>query len=101
SSYAADARYGRGLAYVGTTPQRAQESLDVLRAELERVNTPEGRVDESEFARAVVGMKSRLVMSGESTSARASALVRDWRKLGRARTLAEMARAVDAVTLDD
>lgn len=99
ASYGADAKYGRGLAYVGTTPQRAQESLDVLMAELNRINTPAGKVTQAEFDRAVVGMKSRLVMSGESTSARAGALARDWRKIGRARTLAEMAQQVDAVTL--
>lgn len=100
ASYGADAKYGRGVAYVGTTPQRAQESHDVLMAELNRINTPAGRVTKAEFDRAVVGMKSRLVMSGESSSARAGALARDWRKIGRARTLTEMARQVDAVTLD-
>ncbi len=100
ASYAADAHYGRGLAYVGTTPQRAQESLEVLAAELHRINTPAGRVTPQEFQRAVVGMKSRLVLSGESSSARAAALVRDWRKLGRARSLSELADQVDAVTLD-
>lgn len=100
ASYGADAKYGRGVAYVGTTPQRAQESLDVLMAELNRINTPAGKVTKAEFDRAIVGMKSRLVMSGESSSARAGAIARDWRKIGRARTLTEMAAQVDAVTLD-
>ena len=56
---------------------------------------------ESEFRRAVVGMKSRLVMSGESTSGRASALAEDWHKLGRARSLEELTGAIDAISLAD
>lgn len=92
--------YGRVLAYVGTTPERAQESLDVLHAELERINTPAGRITADEFRRAVVGMKSRLVFSGESTSARAGSLAADYHRLGRARSLDELAGEIDRVTLD-
>ncbi len=100
ASYGADKDYGRSVAYSGTTPERAQETLDVLLGELERINTSAGTVTQSEFDRAIVGMKSRLVMSGESTSARASALAADVRKIGRARTLEELASNVDAVTLE-
>lgn len=100
ASYAADAQFGRTVAYVGTTPDKAQQSLDVLLAELRRIRTPAGRVTPEEFQRAVIGMKSRLVMSGESSGARAGALARDWWKLGRTRSLEELARTVDAVTLD-
>jgi predicted Zn-dependent peptidase len=96
----AGGHYGRVLAYVGTTPERAQESLDVLHAELERINTPAGRVTPDEFRRAVVGMKSRLVFSGESTSARAGSLAADYHRLGRARNLDELAAEIDGVTLD-
>lgn len=98
ASYGTDARYGRTVAYVGTTPERAQESIDVLMRELRRINTPEGRVTDDEFRRAIAGMKSRLVFSGESTGARAGALARDWHKLGGARSLEELAAAVDALT---
>lgn len=100
SSYGTDARYGRTVAYVGTTPERAQESLEVLLGELRRINTPAGRITADEFKRAVAGMKSRLVFSGESTGARASALAHDMYKLGRARSLDELAGAVDGLTLD-
>jgi predicted Zn-dependent peptidase len=100
ASYLADAQYGRTTAYVGTTPDKAQQSLDVLMEELRRIRTPAGRVTAAEFQRAVIGMKSRLVMSGESTGARSSALARDWWKLGRARSLDDLARTIDAVTLD-
>ncbi len=100
AAYAADARFGRTVAYSGTTPDRAQETLDVLHGELERIMTPGGKVTREEFDRAVVGLKSKLIMSGESSSARAGALARDIHKLGHPRSLSDLAAAVDAVTLD-
>ncbi len=100
ASYSADRDDGRVGAYVGTTPERAQESLDVLTSELHRISTQEGQITEDEFERAIIGMKSRIVFSGESTSARAGALVGDWVRLGRARTLDELTAAIDAITLE-
>jgi len=100
ASYRAEKDFGVRSAYVGTTPERAQESLDVLAGELARLGTPAGRVEKDEFDRAVVGLKSRVVFAGESTGARAGALISDERKLGRARTLDELAAEIDAVTLD-
>ncbi|MCB9845707.1 MAG: insulinase family protein [Phycisphaeraceae bacterium] len=99
ASYGPSRDFGTVSAYVGTSPERAQESLDVLLAELERINGA-SPVTPDEFERAIVGMKSRLVFSGESTGARAAALVSDLFRLERARTLEDWALAVDAVTLD-
>lgn len=100
AGYRGERDTGAVSAYVGTTPERAQESLDVLIAELQRINSPAGRVTDAEFCRAVVGMKSRLVFSGESTAARAGALATDWHRLGRARSLVELAAEIDRITLD-
>lgn len=100
ATYGGETTYGRGIAYAGTTPERAGETIRVLMGELERINTAEGAVTEDEFQRAIVGMKSKLVMSGESTGARAGALARDHRKIGRARSLDELAQQVDAITLE-
>ncbi|QOJ00089.1 MAG: insulinase family protein [Phycisphaeraceae bacterium] len=100
AGYRGDRDLGEFSAYVGTTPERAQESLDVLAGELARLGTPGGRMTPEEFTRAVVGMKSRLVFSGESSGARAAAAAVDVHRLGRARTLREMAEEVDRVTLD-
>jgi predicted Zn-dependent peptidase len=100
AGYSSGKEFGTVVGYVGTTPERAQTSLDVLVAEMERINRPEGKIEPSEFDRAIIGMKSRLVFSGESTGARASALVHDYYRLGRARGLDEMAAEVDAVTLE-
>lgn len=100
AGYRGDRDYGAVSAYVGTTPERAQESLDVLIGELRRIGTPEGAVTEDEFRRAVVGMKSRLIFSGESTAARAATLASDMHRFGRPRSLEEMAKKIDGVTLD-
>jgi predicted Zn-dependent peptidase len=99
-SYAADRDYGRCLAYVGTTPERAQESLDVLMGELRRVSTPAGKVTPDEFQRAMVGIRSSLIFSGESTGARASGLAGDMHRLGRGRTLDEIEAQYAAITVD-
>lgn len=98
--YSTDRDFGLVSASVGTQPDRAQESLDVLVSEMQRLSTPEGKVTPEEFRRAVAGLKSGLVFSGESTDARASALAYDLFRLGRPRSLAEIAAEIDAVTLD-
>lgn len=98
ATYHAGRDRGHVRLYAGTTPERAQETLDVSINEIERLRqgvTPE------EFRRAVTGAKSRLVMQGESTSARAGSLAADVFRLGHPRSLGEIAAAVDAVTLDD
>lgn len=100
AGYGADRDYGSVTAYVGTTPERAQQSLDVLAGELVRIDDIAGAVDKAEFDRAVLGMKSRLIFSGESTAARSSAIASDQHRLGRPRSLRELAEAIDGVTLD-
>ncbi len=89
----------RGLVtvYVGTTPERAKESLKVCKDEIRRLL--EG-VRNDEFTRAVLGLKSHLIMQGESTTARAAAIGQDQYRLDRTRTLEQMARAIDAITVD-
>jgi len=101
ASYRGDDRFGVLSAYVGTAPDRAQQSLDVLTAELQRIHTPEGRVTPEEFARARIGMKSGVVFHGESSSGRAGAIAGDMRRLGRVRTLDEVLAALESVTLDE
>ncbi len=97
ASYSAGRDTGTVTLYTGTTPQKAGETLEVCRQEILRLR--EG-VSEAEFLRAVIGLKSNLVMQGESTSARASAIASDHFRIGRARTLEDLAAAMDAVTLD-
>lgn len=83
--------------YAGTTGERAQNTLDTLLGELDRL----GRgVAADELERARVGLKAATIMQGESTSARAAAMAHDVFIHGRIRTLDEIARSLDAVTLD-
>ena len=98
AGYAGDRDFGIASAYVGTTPERAQQSLDVLYEQLQFIMTPAGRITDEEFARAIVGMKSSLVFSGESSGARAASLAADYRRLGRPRSLDELAAEIDALT---
>ncbi len=101
-SVSAFPRLQRGLgvtmAYAGTQPDRAQETIDVLVYELRRV--AEG-VTLDELERARTGLLSALVMQGESSPARAGAMASDLFLLGKPRTLDEIKAAVQAITLDD
>lgn len=99
AGYTPERETGWLTAYVGTTPERAAESLEVLQAELDRLATPDGAPTEEEFERARVGLKSRIVFGGESTGARAGAMTSDYRKLARCRSLEERVAEIDAVTL--
>ena len=88
---------GGVFCYAGTSAERAQETLDVTVAELERL--AQG-VEESELDRLKARIKSALVMQQESSSARSSAVARDWYHLGKARTLDEIEQLIDALTCD-
>lgn len=83
--------------YAGSTPERAGQTLACIRGELERFG---GGITPDEFARARTGLKSRVVMQGESAAARASSLAGDLFRLGTVRSLGDMAAAFDALTLD-
>lgn len=87
---------GFNLAYAGTTPERSQETLDVLLFELTRM--AEG-VSSDEVERAKIGMLSRLVMQEESSRARASGIARDQFMLGRVRSLDEISEGVSVVSV--
>ena len=100
AGYRGEREFGSVSAYVGTTPDKAQESLDVLHEQLVRLGTAAGAVTAEEFQRAIVSMKSSVVFSGESTGARAASLASDYRRLGKARSLEEITAEVEALTLD-
>lgn len=96
SRYSSDRDMGMMSAYAGTEAPRAQETLTVLTRELRRIH--EG-VSEQEFRRAIIGLRAGLVMQGESTAARATAIAADQGILGRPRTLDELDARVRSVTL--
>jgi len=86
------------LCYAGTTNERAQETLEVVVGELKRL--ADG-IEPEELERAKAGLKSALIMQGESTSARSGAVAGDWYRLGRVRSLDEIGARIDAVTTDE
>jgi predicted Zn-dependent peptidase len=85
------------VAYVGTSAERAQQSLDVLVQQL--VDLQNG-VRQQELDRLKVQIRSSLVMQQESSRSRAGSLSGDWFHLGRARSLAEITECVNAVTIE-
>ncbi len=87
------------LCYAGTSADRAQQTLDVMLAEIERLGRDGVALEELETMRA--GLKSSLIMAQESSMSRSGALASDWYFLGRVRPLEEIAAALDALTPED
>jgi predicted Zn-dependent peptidase len=87
------------LCYAGTATERAQETLDVILAELRRLADAGVEAEELDTMRA--GLKSALIMQQESSLSRSGSLASDWFYLGRVRSLEEIAAALDALTPED
>ena len=88
---------GYVTAYAGTTPERAQETLDVMLGEFRKLQSG---VTADELERARVGLLTSLVMSEESSGARARSLARDQVLLGRIRRIEDVKRGIERVSLD-
>jgi predicted Zn-dependent peptidase len=86
------------LCYAGTTAARAQETLDVILAEIDRLP---GTITQDEVDRIKARTKSALVMQQESSAARAGALARQWYHLGQIRTLAAELARYDRLSVAD
>jgi predicted Zn-dependent peptidase len=84
------------LCYAGTAADRAQQTLDVMLAEIEILGRKGVALDELEMMRA--GLKSSLIMAQESSMSRSGALASDWYFLGRVRSLEEISAELDALT---
>ncbi len=88
---------GSVMCYSGTSAENAQQTLDVILQELNRL--PQGILPD-ELTRLKTRVKSGLVTSQESSYGRSSAVARDWYHLGRVRTLEEVGKIVDGLTVD-
>ena len=101
--YAIGARYhglkeaAAMMCYAGTTPDKAQETLDCIVGEFHRLR--EG-ISEEEIARAKVGLKSALILHSESSSSRAGAIGSDYYILGRVRSLDEIKDEIEATRVE-
>jgi len=83
--------------YAGTTPDKAQQTLDVI---LEQFRTLKDGISADELQRAKVGLKTSLIMQGESTGARSSGIAADHFLLGRVRDLAEIREKIETLSVD-
>lgn len=101
--YAVGARYhalkeAAGITcYAGTTPDKAQETLDVIIAEFNRLI--EG-FSEEEIKIAKAGLKSSLILQSESSGSRAGAIAGDYYILGKVRSLDEIKKKIEATSVD-
>jgi len=84
------------LCYAGTSADRAQQTLDVTLAELDRL--AKNGVEPEELETMKAGLKSSLIMAQESSMSRSASLASDWFHLNRVRSLDEISAALDALT---
>ena len=102
--YAVGARYRTlkeyaGIScYAGTTPEKAQETFDVI---VEQFNLLRTGITDDEMQRAKVGLKTSLIMQCESTSSRSGGIAGDYCLLGRVRSLEEIRDKIADMKIDD
>jgi predicted Zn-dependent peptidase len=87
---------GAVFAYAGTRAERAQETLDVMLAEMFKLKDG---ISDDERDRVKAGLKTSLIMQQESTGARAGAIARDWYYLNRVRSFDELQSAIDTLSI--
>jgi predicted Zn-dependent peptidase len=85
------------MCYAGTTPDKAQETYEVIVGEFRRL--AEG-IRAEELARAKIGLESAVILHSESSSSRASAIGSDYYLLGRVRPLEEIKDRIQATSVE-
>ena len=85
------------MCYAGTTPDKAQETLDVI---IQQFNELGDGISEEEIQRAKVGLESSLILSSESSSSRAGSIASDYYMLGRVRSLDEIKEKIEETCVD-
>ncbi len=88
---------GGVFGYAGTTPERAQETLDVTLGEIEQLIDD---LQPGELERWQVRIQSSLIMEQESSASRASSLASDQYQIDRAMTTEELESVIESLTLD-
>ena len=90
--------YGVVKGYLGSTPQQAQEGLDVMLNEIDHLSDD---ISTDELERSRIGLRASLVMAGESTGARASHAAGDIYHFDKVRSLESIENEINRVTLDE
>lgn len=97
ASYHSLRHEARIISYVGTSTDRAQESLDVLLHELQ--NMASG-INDNELKRLKARVRSALIMQQEMSTARSGSIASDWFHLGRVRTMDEVSSLIEGLTCE-
>jgi len=87
---------GGVFGYAGTTPERAQETLDVTLHEIRHLVDD---LEQAELDRWKVRIQSALIMEQESSASRASSLASDFVQLGRVMTTEELESEIESLTV--
>lgn len=82
--------------YAGTSPEKAQETLEVTIEQFQQLHLG---ISEDELHRAKVGLKTSLIMQTESTGARASGIAADYFLLGHVREPDEIRQRIEQLTV--
>lgn len=104
-AYAVQARFdglektGLFRIYVGTSVERAHESVEVILREIR--SAQDSGITQDELNLSKTRLKSQMVMRSESTSARMVANLRTWWFEQTLRGLDEIKERIDAVTVDE
>lgn len=85
------------ICYAGTTPEKAQETLEVI---MQQFRSLEKGIKPQELDRGKVGLKSSVIMSHESTSSRADSVAADHYLLGKVRSLEEIKQKLQALNVE-
>jgi hypothetical protein len=84
--------------YCGASTEHAQETLNVLLSELDRLRFGVG---EDELGRYKIGCRSSLITGQESISGRCMDMLCDWQFLKRIRTINEIESSINSLTKSD
>ncbi|MCM2370179.1 M16 family metallopeptidase [Aporhodopirellula aestuarii] len=88
---------GAVFGYAGTTPQRAQQTLDLTLHEIKHLCDD---LEESELERWKVRIQSSLIMEQESANSRAGSIASDMFQIGRVMPTEELEQIIESITLD-
>jgi predicted Zn-dependent peptidase len=88
---------GGVFAYAGTTKERAQETLDVMAAELRGLFRG---IEQAELDRLKGRIKRAIILQQESSPSRSGSIAYDWYYLARVRTMDELRAIIDGLTVE-
>ena len=85
------------LCYAGTTPDKAQQTHDVI---IEEFRNLCNGISDDEIAIAKAGLKSSLIMQSESSGSRAGSIASDYYMLGKVRSLDEIKDSIEKTSVE-